>query len=102
MESHALAEALDHLKALPFPPEPDDPDIADWIVDLLEVDGHYAGLATTALAGGRIVPPDPGDLAELRGRLDALRAGTPADEAILSGCHGYLTALERVHACLGP
>ena len=86
----ALAEALDELTELPFPGHPDDPDLAEWVLELAELDGHLAGLATTALSAARMRPLDSSDAAHHQERLGQLGAvGT--DEAI------YEESRDRIH-----
>jgi hypothetical protein len=48
-----------------FPQSPVDPDLGDWIMDLLEADTYYAGLAQSALAGTPFNRPPEDSLAEL-------------------------------------
>lgn len=86
---------------LQFPESPQDPDLGEWIMELLEIDGFYAGIATTVLGGGRSAfNPRPDELTELGERLDKLRVATPDDETILGQCRTYFAVLKRLHEVL--
>jgi len=49
-----LVQAFESLKALPLPPTPDSGELDEWRADLIEMDGFYAGVASTVLGGGSI------------------------------------------------
>lgn len=100
MDRLALQNAAATLRDLPFPTSPVDPDLGDWIMDLLEADGYYAGLAQSALAGAPFNRPSEDGLAELAEWLEELRVPTPGDEAILESCRAYFTALSNLHKAL--
>ena len=101
MDRNELAAAWESLKALPFPSSPQDHDLGDWLMDLLEVDGFYAGIAQSLVGGGRSpVMPRPDELVELAESLEHQRVALPEDEDILRQCHSYFAALERLHAVL--
>lgn len=100
VDREAVSRALEDLKASSFPPSPEDPDLGDWIMELLEIDGHYAGLATTVDGSGRATPPTAHELDDLRDWLGHVRVATPGDEEILAQCRSYFGALERLHAAL--
>ena len=100
MNRQALQDAASRLGELPFPPSPVDPDLADWVMDLLEADTYYAGLAHSALAGARFDRPPEGGLSELADWLEELRVPTPGDEAILDNCRTYFAALRALHEAL--
>jgi hypothetical protein len=97
MDRQAVQDAAAALRELPFPPSPDDPDLGDWIMDLLEADTYYAGLAQSALSGARFERPPERSLVELAVWLDELRVATPGDEAILEGWRAYFAALSALH-----
>ena len=100
MDRQAIQRAITSLAALPFPLSPDDSDLGDWIVDLLEADTHYAGLAQSALAGAAFVHPPERDLNELAEWLEEIRVPTSSDQEILDACRTYFTALSAVHTAL--
>ena len=94
-----LAQAWEHLVALPFPDHPDDPDLSDWLLDLAELDGHVAGLAKSALAGAS-VPSSPRPEVDRHARLlDELRV-VGDDEEIYLQCQIYVDALAGVAEAL--
>lgn len=100
MYRQALQDAAATLRDLPFPPSPVDPDLGDWIMDLLEADTYYAGLAQSALAGVPFDRPPENSLVELAEWLDELRVPTSSDEAILDSCRTYFAALSALHEAL--
>lgn len=100
MDRHAIEAAAATLRDLPFPPPPADPDLGDWIMDLLEADTYYAGLAQSALAGAPFNRPPENGLVELAEWLDELRVPTPGDDAILDSCRTYFAALSALHEAL--
>jgi hypothetical protein len=99
----ALSEALSDLKRLPFPGHPADPDLADWILELAELDGYLVGLATTAVASRR---PEVVRSEEARHHEAVLnRMGAVGDdEPIYDDCRsfiGKLVVIERILTGLG-
>jgi hypothetical protein len=97
MDRQALQDALTRLRDLPFPPSPVDSDLGDWIMDLLEADTYYVGLAQSALGDAPFNRPPEDGLAELSEWLNDLRVPRPGDEAILDACRSYFAALSAVH-----
>jgi hypothetical protein len=91
-----LEQAFASLKSTAFPRHPADMDLADWILELAEIDGHYAGMATTVLATGRADPIRSEELEALQIWLDQLRVADEEDTEILKDCHTYLARLFRV------
>lgn len=101
MDRKLVESAFDDLRLLAFPHPPEDPDLADWILELLELDGFYAGLATSVLGGSsRVAMPRRDELDSLRTWLGELRVATDEDESILEHCRRYLHVLERLHDSL--
>lgn len=100
VDRDAVSRALEALKAASFPRSPEDPDLGEWIMELLEIDGHYAGLAMTVVGSGRVTPPAAHELDDLRSWLDDVRVATPGDEEVLAQCRSYFRVLERLHAAL--
>ena len=81
---------------LEFPTVPADDALADWIVDLAEVDGHYAGLASSALGGkdvGRKADMSP--LKKLEQDFRRL-TGKTSDRGVADECRDYLKSLRRL------
>ena len=100
MDRDILQQAAAAFVALPFPRSPVDPDLGDWIMDLLEADTYYAGLTDGALSGVAVDPPPESDLAELSRRLAEIRVAGPNDQEILDACRTYLSALSALHRSL--
>ncbi|GAB3624997.1 hypothetical protein GCM10027418_30840 [Mariniluteicoccus endophyticus] len=100
MDIQRIEKTAAKLDRLPFPRPPVDDSLADWIMDLLDADGYYAGLAQSALYGGRVRRPPDGGLSDLRERLSHLVAHTSEDEKILDDCRIYFSALEDLEQAL--
>lgn len=88
----ALSEALEQLKQRPFPDHPDDPDLAEWVLELAELDGHIVGLATTALASARMGPTVSVAAVQHKALLSEMGA-VGDDEAIYNDCCSYIRTL---------
>ena len=100
MDRQAVSAALEALRGLAFPSSPEDPDLGDWIMDLLEADTYYAGTATSAVAGAPFNRPPRDGLDELADWLNELRVASPEDEVILDQCRSYFVALQALHEVL--
>lgn len=100
MDLKTVSDALDRLRQLTFPSSPDDPDLGEWIMDLLEADTHYAGTATSVVAGAPFTRPPRNGLDELTVWLHELRVASPEDQVILDQCHLYFEALQDLHEAL--
>lgn len=100
MDRQALQGAAVALRDLAFPPSPIDPDLGDWIMDLLEADTYDAGLAQSALSGAPFVRPPESSIDELSEWLGEIRVPSPGDEAILEACRTYFAALSALHEAL--
>ncbi len=100
MDHQTVSDALDRLRDLSFPVSPIDPDLGDWIMDLLEADAYYAGTATSVVAGAPFTKPPRDGLDELTAWLHELRVASPDDQLILDQCHTYLAALQYLHRAL--
>jgi hypothetical protein len=100
MDHESVSAALQGLRGLDFPRSPADPDLGDWIMDLLEADAFYAGTAASVVAGSPFTRPPRDELDELTGWLSELRVPSPEDQVILDQCHAYLAGLRRLHQAL--
>lgn len=100
MDRQAVSTTLEALRGLSFPSSPEDPDLGDWIMDLLEADTYYAGTAASAVAGASFSRPSRDGLDELAEWLNELRVASPDDEVILDQCHSYFVALKALHEAL--
>ena len=94
-----LRTAFENLMALPFPGHPDDLELAGWVLDLAEIDGHVAGLATSALGASRPQTVSSNVAAPHLARLREIRV-VGEDEVIYDGCVVYAQAVERVEQVL--
>ncbi len=94
-----LRTAFENLAALPFPAHPDDIELSEWVLELAEIDGHIAGLATSALGASRPQAMRL-DVAALHlARLHEIRV-VGEDECIYDSCVVYAKAVERVETVL--
>lgn len=100
MDRQAVSTALAALRGHAFPPPPEDPDLGDWIMDLLEADTYYAGTATSAIAGAPFHKPPRDGLDELADWLTEVRVASPEDQVILDQCRSYFVALQSLHEAL--
>ncbi|MGD7789403.1 hypothetical protein ACQCX2_13895 [Propionibacteriaceae bacterium Y1700] len=99
--SPALATAWAQFQDLPFPDHADGDQLEDWLFDLLESDGFYAGLATTALAGGQPTFPVPDDdITDLINGLNGVVVEGDHDRRLREYCMRYVIALAEVKAAL--
>lgn len=94
-----LSRAVEELKAMPFPGHPDDPDLAEWVLELTELDGHLVGLATTTLASSRAEPVHSTGAAQHEARLRQLGA-VGDDEPVYDACRDYIDKLVEIEDLL--
>ncbi len=86
-------DKLHVLQDLHFPERPEDERLADWILNLAEMDGHYVGVAVSLLAGERIGIGDGSDIEKALVSLEEIRPAAPSDKAIQARCRLYVHAL---------
>lgn len=79
-------------KKLSFPEFPEDDDFADWVSELVEIDGYYMGHAMSLMAGGKAGAINDKGLQELTDRFDQF-AKIEGDEPIYIDCKQYLSSL---------
>ncbi|MEM9040210.1 MAG: hypothetical protein AAGD33_09990 [Actinomycetota bacterium] len=94
-----LRTAFENLTALPFPAHPDDIELADWVLELAEIDGHIAGLATGALGASRPQTIKSHAATSHLARLRDIRV-VGDDECMYDACIVYAQAVERVESAL--
>lgn len=99
VDQAALSLALEQLKGLPFPSHPNDPELAEWVLDLAELDGHFVGLAVSALASGGSALADSGECARHQERLAQLGV-VGSDEEIYDCGRRYINRLRRIEDLL--
>ncbi len=87
---------------MPFPHLDDQEEVlTDWIAELAETDGYYAGLAETLIMGKPIQIKDHPSLEPLFKNLNSLRDQSSISESRYRECEHYLLALDKlVRACL--
>jgi len=87
-------ERFAEFRRLPFPEPGDSEELADWIADLAEVDGYYAGLIDSALAGASKGPLDATHITALRLRLHEISSSIdPKYRTALKEAESYAEAL---------
>ncbi len=95
-----IKQYFDDMQSVPFPDAGESDDLADWIADLAELDGHIAGLAATALGGFRVMSVPKNKMAEMKARLQAIDNIPPEDVIVREQCEAYFAALQRVAEAL--
>ena len=90
-----LAVALEQVKARAFPAAPRDADLADWILDLAELDGYLVGCAMSSISANDIRPVPSAAAVGHAARLAEMQVSGD-DEAIYSECVSYIAALQRL------
>ena len=75
---------------------PKNDEIADWIADLAEIDGYYAGLASSALDGARASSGvDLSHLEKLEAELRLLSLKNE-NQSLVIECRNYLESLRSL------
>ena len=85
---------LEKHKETKLPSFPNDDDFAEWVEELIDMDGYYYGLATSIL-GGDIKPYDVQLFQDLKHRLYNFK-NLDDDEDIYIECEKYLNSLETI------
>lgn len=75
-----------------LPSFPNDDEFAEWVAELIELDGYYYGLASSILSGGR-KHYDAHLLQDLKQRLLGFK-NLEDDNSIYKECEKYLNSLE--------
>ena len=99
IDRHALDSALNQLQRRSFPGHPEDVELAGWILELAEIDGHIAGLAATVLGATRAEAVHLDDVASHAHRLTEIRV-VGEDERVYDDCVAYLEVLRQVEQAL--
>ena len=94
-----LQVAFEELVERPFPEHAAGDELASWLVDLLDVDGYLAGLATTALASSVGDRVESSAAAKHAARLRAIDP-TDGDEAAYDQAARYIEALVALERAL--
>jgi hypothetical protein len=85
---------LEQHRALSFPAHADSDELDSWLLDLLDTDAYYVGLASSLLAGARPVRMPSVD--ELDGEWQFLAAFQPSsehDRGVHQDACAYVTSL---------
>ncbi len=88
-----LSDLASTHKKLSFPEFPEDDDFADWVSELVEIDGYYIGHAVSLIAGGRLRAISDKELQELTDRFEQFAEIEGEDEPIYLDCKQYLSSL---------
>lgn len=99
VDQPALSQALEELKGLAFPGHPNDSELAEWVLDLAELDGHVVGLAVSALASGRSDLARSSECARHEARFTRLGVAE-SDEAIYHSGRLYVRRLQCIENLL--
>jgi hypothetical protein len=99
--TNILKVAYAAFRELPFPEFPHNEVLAEWLADLAEIDGYYAGLAESALSG-RCLEHELIELGSLNQRLAAINEEDldKEDKKIYYECQAYLRALTGLRDAL--
>ncbi len=88
-----LSELANIHKKLSFPEFPEDDDFADWVSDLVEVDGYYVGLSMSLISGETSHIISDEELQELTARFEKFAEIEGEDTSIYLDCNKYLLSL---------
>ena len=93
-----LKTAFDKLLAVDFPEFAESDELADWMADLAELDGHVAGIATSIISGIHFVDTSKLslELYKLKKRLSMIDDIPEEDKLIYDECIRYLQVIEEV------
>ncbi len=94
-----LSRALNDLMSAPFPQHPEDERLAEWILELAELDGHLAGLAHSALSARPARPLRSTAAINHATRLRDLSVAD-VDEPIWRQCRDYIARLQLIEEIL--
>ena len=97
-EHSGVRQEFEAFQRRTFPEAGESPELIDWLADFAEVDGYYAGLISSALAGTK-VDLDTAQLNAMLLRLSEIANGvTQADKAALEYSKRY--AEDLLHLAL--
>lgn len=91
-----LSEFANAHEELRFPEFPEDDDFADWVSELVEVDGYYMGHAITLIAGGTVRDVSDKALRELTDKIRTFDVIKGEDRSIFLDCQKYLLSLKAL------
>jgi len=93
MKYERLRKLTDHHMQLPFPEHPDSEELAEWILDLAELDGQYLGIATSFLNQRKLYPLDFSDYNKKKNKLCSISVFSENDKIIFDFCVCYIDSI---------
>lgn len=96
MDKSVLKHLYEEFLQLPFPQGSNHKDLTDWVSELAEMDGFYAGLAVTLIMDKSIKIKEFPSLDSLFARLKKLKQCSTISENHYQEYEHYLWALERL------
>lgn len=102
MDQSMLKQLYEQFLLLSFPHADNQEEVlTDWVGELAEIDGYYAGLAETLIRNKPVQIKNPPSLDSLFKRLNTLRDQSKISEGQYRECEQYLLALDKLaKACL--
>jgi|SRR5579872_47008 len=97
---HRLQAAFDALKSLDFPQRPESDELHEWLLELAEIDGHLAGLASSVIGGAdarMLAISDIGSFADSLQKIDVV---SESDRMIHARCMRYADRLCELQLAL--
>lgn len=91
-----IKHSFDELKHLPFPEATKNAAISEWISDLAEMDGFYAGLAVSLIKGRKIKTRKFPNFDSLFQDLHELENNSKMSQVRLKEYKQYLEILEKL------
>jgi len=91
-----LPELANIHRKLPFPEFPEDDDFADWVSDLVEVDGYYVGFAMSLINGEKPHVISAEELQALTDSFEKFSEIEGEDASIYLDCKKYLFSLKAL------
>ena len=87
-----MNELLEKHKNMKFPEFPDCDELAEWIENLAEIEGHYVGIVQS----GKVTSADLSEFLKFKNQLVAISVTTAEDKACLEYCLSYAQVLEEL------
>jgi len=99
-ERMKLKKLYETLRESPLPRFSPHDELSNWIEDLIEIDGHYAGLSLSAIEGEKIAKNNLCDLIKLRNSLDLIKLNNKDNSKenlrIIRSCYDYLDIIQSI------
>lgn len=94
-----LDEILEKHKNLNFPDAPENDVLADWIMELLEVDSYYFGIISSFKDTSKKESLDKKNFQTLHDSLAFINNLSKSDYVIYQDCMEYLQSLKNLIQC---